>query len=50
MENVAELLDLHCTFPTAEKVKLFRRTLFSCLISNVGRPIEQIEELALSAR
>jgi serine/threonine-protein kinase HipA len=34
MEQVARLLDDYCTFPTVEKVKLLRRTLFSFLVGN----------------
>lgn len=34
MERIIELLDRHCTFPVIEKVKLFRRTVFSFLVGN----------------
>ncbi|MBI5473016.1 MAG: HipA domain-containing protein [Ignavibacteriae bacterium] len=34
MEQVASVIDKHCTFPLIEKVKLFRLTLFSFLIGN----------------
>ncbi|MEA3267340.1 MAG: HipA domain-containing protein [Candidatus Fermentibacteria bacterium] len=34
MEKVTKLLDRYCTFPAVEKLKLFRRTLFSYLIGN----------------
>ena len=34
MERVITLLDRFCTFPAVEKMKLFRRTLFSYLIGN----------------
>lgn len=34
MEKVAEVIEQHCTFPAIEKVKLFKRTLFSFLIGN----------------
>ncbi|MCK5132796.1 MAG: HipA domain-containing protein [Candidatus Sabulitectum sp.] len=84
MEKVTKLLDRYCTFPAVEKLKLFRRTLFSYLIGNedthlknlslirrddkieltpvydylnttialqaMGKPLEQIEELALPLR
>lgn len=84
MEKVTKLVDRYCTFPAVEKLKLFRRTLFSYLIGNedthlknlslirrdgkielapiydylnttialqtMGKPLEQIEELALPLR
>ena len=34
MEQVAAIIDEHCTFPVVEKLKLFRRTLFCFLIGN----------------
>jgi len=34
MEQVAQLIESHCTFPAVEKVKLFRLTIFSYLIGN----------------
>ena len=34
MEKVAKLVDRYCTFPAVEKMKLFRRTIFSYLIGN----------------
>lgn len=34
MEKAATLLDTYCTFPMVEKVKFFRRILFSWLVGN----------------
>ncbi|MCD4776841.1 MAG: HipA domain-containing protein [Candidatus Aegiribacteria sp.] len=34
MEKLAEILDEHCTFPAVEKLKLFKRSLFSYLSGN----------------
>jgi serine/threonine-protein kinase HipA len=34
MEQVASVIDSHCTFPLVEKVKLFRLTMFNYLIGN----------------
>ncbi len=34
MEQVANIVDTFCTFPVLEKLKLFKRTLFSFLIGN----------------
>lgn len=34
MEKVAKIIDLFCSFPAIEKVKLFRQTLFSFLVGN----------------
>lgn len=34
MENVALIIEEHCTFPVIEKLKLFERTLFSFLTGN----------------
>jgi len=34
MEKVAKIIDQYCTFPAIEKVKLFKRTLFSFLAGN----------------
>ncbi|MEX0995285.1 MAG: HipA domain-containing protein [Balneolaceae bacterium] len=34
MEEVARILDRYCTFPLVEKMKLFRRTLFSYMTGN----------------
>jgi serine/threonine-protein kinase HipA len=34
MEQVAQLIESHCTFPAVEKMKLFRLTIFSYLIGN----------------
>ncbi len=34
MERTARLIDEFCTFPAVEKIKLFRRTLFSFLVGN----------------
>lgn len=34
MERVSEIITRYCTFPAIEKLKLFRRTLFSFLIGN----------------
>src|SRR5438105_718576 len=34
MEKVAQVINLYCTFPAIERVKLFERTLFSFLAGN----------------
>jgi serine/threonine-protein kinase HipA len=34
MEQVMLIIDTHCTFPSVEKVKLFRLTLFNYLVGN----------------
>ena len=34
MEQVASVIDRYCTFPTVEKLKLFRLTLFNFLVGN----------------
>lgn len=34
MEKVVNLIDIYCTFPAIEKVKLFRLTIFNFLIGN----------------
>lgn len=34
MEQVASLIEKHCTFPAVEKLELFRRVIFCCLIGN----------------
>lgn len=34
MEKTARLIEAYCTFPAVEKIKLFRRTLFSFLVGN----------------
>ena len=34
MEQVAEVIEQHCTFPVVEKLKLFQRTLFCYLTGN----------------
>ena len=34
MERLVGLLDLHCTFPAIEKVKLLKRSLFNFLVGN----------------
>ena len=34
MEQIADILDVHCTFPLVEKAKLFDRVVFSFLIGN----------------
>jgi serine/threonine-protein kinase HipA len=34
MEGIVKLIDIYCTFPAIEKVKLFRMVLFSYLIGN----------------
>ncbi len=34
MEKITAIIEQHCTFPTVEKAKLFRRSLFSFLIGN----------------
>lgn len=34
LERVAETIEEHCTFPALEKIKLFRRVLFSFLTGN----------------
>jgi serine/threonine-protein kinase HipA len=34
MERVADVISQYCTFPAIEKVKLFKRTLFSFLVGN----------------
>jgi serine/threonine-protein kinase HipA len=34
MEQVARIIEAHCTFPVVEKVKLFRLTLFNYLVGN----------------
>jgi serine/threonine-protein kinase HipA len=34
IERVAETIEKYCTFPSVEKIKLFRRVLFSFLIGN----------------
>lgn len=34
MEKLADIIELHCTFPAVEKVKLFKLMLFNYLIGN----------------
>ena len=34
MEKVASVIETYCTFPLVEKIKLFRRTIFSFLVGN----------------
>lgn len=34
MEQLVKMLDVHCTFPAIEKVKLFKRSLFNFLVGN----------------
>jgi serine/threonine-protein kinase HipA len=34
MEQVIQIIDTHCTFPSVEKVKLFQLTLFNYLVGN----------------
>lgn len=34
MEQVASVIDKHCTFPAIEKIKLFRRVIFNFLVGN----------------
>lgn len=34
MEKVASILEKHCTFPSLEKIKLFRRIIFNFLVGN----------------
>lgn len=34
LEEVGEIIDTYCTFPVVEKLKLFRRVLFSYLVGN----------------
>ena len=42
IESVIKLLDEHCTFPAVERVKLFRRTIFSFLIGNEDMHLKNI--------
>jgi serine/threonine-protein kinase HipA len=42
MEMVAKILDQYCTFPLIEKVKLFRRTLFSYITGNEDMHLKNI--------
>ncbi|MFH1386626.1 MAG: HipA domain-containing protein [bacterium] len=34
MENIAEIIEVRCTFPAVEKVKLFKLVLFNYLVGN----------------
>jgi serine/threonine-protein kinase HipA len=34
MEKIVDLIDMYCTFPVLEKIKLFRLTLFNYLVGN----------------
>jgi serine/threonine-protein kinase HipA len=34
MEQIVRIIDTHCTFPSVEKVKLFKLTLFNYLVGN----------------
>ncbi len=42
MEKLAVILDEHCTFPAVEKLKLFKRSLFSYLSGNEDMHLKNI--------
>lgn len=42
LEKVAVLLDTYCTFPMVEKMKLFKRVLFSWLIGNENMHLKNL--------
>lgn len=42
MERTARLIDEFCTFPAVEKIKLFRRTLFSFLVGNEDMHLKKL--------
>ena len=50
MEQVAQVIERYCTFPVVDKLKLFRRTLFSFLVGNEDMHLKNFSILSVDGK